>query len=181
MLETLIFAYDGLVNTNCKEIIMMKEVTGDILLTGAEAYAHGVAVNDDFKNGLCLELRERYPSLYKDFRHFCKTHSPKTGDVWAWKGVDTPVIYSLFTQGEAPFEGGHPQRASLPNVNHALKNLVKALNQEGIKSLALTKLATGVGGLDWNDVKKEIDRDLSHFEGKVFVYSTYKKGEKAQE
>ncbi len=160
---------------------MMKEVTGDILYTEAAAFAHGVAVNDDFKSGLSKELKERYPSMYKDFRHFCKTHSPKVGDVWAWKGVDTPIIYNLFTQGEAPFEGGHPQRATLAGVNHALKNLVKELNKEKVQSLALTRLATGVGGLEWNEVKKELDRDLSPFEGKVFVYSSYKKGEKAQE
>lgn len=160
---------------------MMKEVTGDILLTNSEAFAHGVAVNDDFKNGLCLELRERYPSLYKDFRHFCKTHSPKVGDVWAWKGVDTPVIYSMFTQEAPPYEGAHPGRATLSSVNHALKNLVKELNKEKIKSVAITKLATGVGGLEWNDVKKEIDRDLSHYEGKVSLYTLYKKGVRAEE
>lgn len=160
---------------------MMKEVTGDILLTKSEAFAHGVAVDDDFKNGLCLELRQRYPSLYKDFRHFCKTQSPKPGDVWAWKGVNTPVIYSLFTQAAPPFEGAHPGRATLASVNHALKNLVKELHRENIKSVAITKVATGVGGLNWEDVKKEIDRDLKTFEGKIAIYSSYKKDLQAEE
>ena len=160
---------------------MMKEVSGDILLTSSESFAHGVAVNDDFKNGLCLELRERYPSLYKDFRHFCKTYSPKVGDVWAWKGADTPIIFSMFTQEAPPFEGGHPGRATLAAVNHTLKNLVKELNKNNVKSIAITKLATGVGALNWEDVKKEIDRDLSHYEGRVSLYSLYKKGVKAEE
>ena len=58
---------------------------------------------------------------------------------------------------------------------------MKELNKENIKSIALTKLATGVGGLDWEDVKKEIDRDLSHYEGKVSLYTLYKKGVKGEE
>ena len=74
----------------------MKEVTGDILLTSAQALAHSVAINDDFKHGVSAELKEMWPAMYKDFRHFCKTQSPKEGDVWAWKGTGTPVIFSLF-------------------------------------------------------------------------------------
>jgi hypothetical protein len=31
--------------------LMLKEVVGDILLTKAEALAHGVAPNDNFSNG----------------------------------------------------------------------------------------------------------------------------------
>ncbi len=37
---------------------MLKEVSGDILLTKAEALADGVAPNGNFANGLALALRE---------------------------------------------------------------------------------------------------------------------------
>jgi O-acetyl-ADP-ribose deacetylase (regulator of RNase III) len=153
---------------------MIKEVEGDIFYTKAQAIAHGIAINDDFKHGLAAQLREQWPALYKDFRHFCKTESPKEGDVWAWKGAGTPVIFSLFTQGEASHEGGHPPKATISNLNHAMKNLVKELNAQHLSSVAVTKVSTGVGGLDWNEVKSVIEKDLAHFEGKVFLYSTYK-------
>lgn len=152
---------------------MIKEVEGDIFLTKACAIAHGVAVNDDFKHGLAAQLKEQWPVLYKDFRHFCKTESPKAGDIWAWKGAGTPVIFSLFTQAEASHEGGHPPKATIQNLNHALKNLVKELDAQKISSVAVTKISTGVGGLDWNEVKGVIEKDLSPFEGKVFLYATY--------
>lgn len=153
---------------------MMKEVEGDILLTKAQAFAHGVAVDDDFKHGLSLQLKEQWPALYKDFRHFCKTHSPKEGDVWSWKGPGTPVIFNLFTQSAPRIEGGIPSKASISHVNHALKNLVKELNHQSISSLAITKIGTGVGGLDWSEVKATLNKDLSHYEGQVYVYATYK-------
>jgi len=61
---------------------MLKEVTGDILLTKAVAVAHGVAPNDNFASGLALSLREHWPAMYKDFRHYCQTVTPKPGELW---------------------------------------------------------------------------------------------------
>ena len=49
---------------------MLKEVTGDILLSTAGAIAHGIAPHDNFKQGLALSLREQWPGMYKDFRHY---------------------------------------------------------------------------------------------------------------
>lgn len=153
---------------------MLKEVEGDILLTKAQAFAHGVAVNDDFKHGLSLQLKEQWPALYKDFRHFCKTHSPKEGDIWSWKGPGTPVIFQLFTQSASKVEGGIPSKASISHLNHALKKLVKELNHQSITSLAITKIGTGVGGLNWSEVQDTLKKDLSSYEGQVFIYANYK-------
>ena len=47
---------------------MIKKVQGDIMLSKADAMAHGVAPMDHFDSGLAASIREDYPSLYKDFR-----------------------------------------------------------------------------------------------------------------
>ena len=51
---------------------MIHEVTGDILLTNAQAIAHGVAPGDHFDHGLALALRERWPDMARDFRRYAK-------------------------------------------------------------------------------------------------------------
>ena len=61
---------------------MIHEVSGDILLSKANVIAHGVSPNDDFHQGLALALREKWPAMYKDFRHYCRTEHPKPGAVW---------------------------------------------------------------------------------------------------
>ena len=48
---------------------MIKDVEGDILLSRAEAIAHGVAPSDHFNTGLAHALREHFPVMVKDFRH----------------------------------------------------------------------------------------------------------------
>jgi O-acetyl-ADP-ribose deacetylase (regulator of RNase III) len=160
---------------------MIREVEGDILLTQAEAVAHGVAPNDDFKQGVAHSLRERWPAMYKDFRHFCHTAHPKEGTTWAWGGPGGARIVALFTQGTVPDRGGKPGRASLPNVNHALKALRQNIQDEGYRSVAITRVATGVGGLDWADVKPLIEQHLGDLGIPVFVYSTFLQGVQAQE
>lgn len=154
---------------------MIFEVEGDILLSKAQAVVHGVGVDDDFKQGLALKLRERWPALYKDFRHYCQTTSPEEGSVWSWKGAGGPAIVSLFTQAPPPKKGGHPGKASLTNVNHALRNLAAAIQSEGYQSVAITRLATGVGGLDWDDVKPLIERHLGALKITVYVYTKFVK------
>lgn len=159
---------------------MMKEVSGDILMTTAHAIAHGVAPNDHFDSGLALSLREAYPSMAKDFRHYCKTSHPAPGGAWIWGGAEGQKIINLMTQ-EPAVGSGHPGRATLQHVNHALKNLAKMIQEENIKSIALPKLATGVGGLDWAAVKPLIEKHLGEAGIPVYVYSTFVKGQAAAE
>jgi len=160
---------------------MIQYVSGDILKSKADAIAHGIAPSDDFKNGLALSLREQWPSMYKDFRHFCQSTHPKEGSVWSWKGAGGPTIINLFVQEPPSAPGERPGRASLSNINHALKALIKEAKEREIKSLALTRLATGVGGLKWADVKPLVEKHLAESDIKVYVYEEFHKDMSAKE
>ena len=160
---------------------MIHEVSGDLLLSKAQAIAHGVAPHDDFKQGLALSLREHWPGMYKDFRHYCQTYNPKPGSLWAWKGPGSPIILNLFTQEPPEDHRGKPGKATIPYVNHALQALKKELKAQQVTSLALPRLATGVGGLSWDDVKPLIKQTLEDAGIPVYVYTTFKKGTAAVE
>ena len=164
---------------------MIHELSGDILLSKADVLAHGVAPNDDFKNGLALALREAFPSLYKDFRHYCHQRTPKPGTLWLWQGVDQTGrhvrIACLFTQEPPKHAGGHPGKAHTEYVNHALHELKKLIEKEGYETVALPRLATGVGGLDWPHVEPLIRAQLGDVKAKIGVYTEYKPGVEAGE
>jgi len=166
---------------NDRERKVIVQVSGDLILSRAAAIAHGVGPNDNFASGLALALREQWPAMYKDFRHFCQTTHPKPGGLWTWAGAGGQRIVNLFTQEEAPRHGGHPGKASLDHVNHALRELRKLVEHEGIASIALPRLATGVGALDWKDVQPLIERHLGELPARVIVYSTFHKGMAADE
>jgi O-acetyl-ADP-ribose deacetylase (regulator of RNase III) len=160
---------------------MIYEVEGDILLTEAQAICHSVAPNDDFKKGLAMSLRENFPDLYKDFRHFSHAHHPKEGTLWVWVNAEGKRIFNLFIQEHAKGHTSHPGAATIPYLNSALKDLRHILQAEKIGSLALPKLGTGVGHLKWNEVNALIEKHLGDMDIPIYVYSTYHKNQKAKE
>ncbi|MBS9477104.1 macro domain-containing protein [Ancylobacter radicis] len=163
---------------------MIHDVAGDILMSEAQVIAHGVAPGDHFDTGLALALRERYPSLAKDFRHECRVNHPKAGGIWVWAGAGetgSVRIVNLLTQEAAENATERPGKATLENVGHALKALARYAQEEKITSLALPRLATGVGGLDWADVKPLVERHLGALDIPVYVYTVYHKDQKAAE
>jgi O-acetyl-ADP-ribose deacetylase (regulator of RNase III) len=159
---------------------MIHEVQGDILLTNAQAIGHGVSPNDHFDLGLARSLRELWPSMAKDFRYYAHQTHPNPGELWTFRNAEGRTIYNLLTQ-----EGEHASqssgRATLAHVNHALKRLRHEVQKDGIRSLALPRLATGAGGLEWSDVHPLITKHLGDLKLPVFVYVTYHKGMNATE
>ncbi len=160
---------------------MIHELSGDILLSNAKAIAHGIAPNDDFHQGLALQLRERMPALYKDFRHFCQTQHPKSGGQWSWMSSEGRFIVNLFTQEGAYEHGSKPGHASLNHINHSLHALRNFVQKEKIESVALPRLGCGVGGLNWADVKPFVEKHLGDLGIPVYLYVTYHAGIKANE
>jgi O-acetyl-ADP-ribose deacetylase (regulator of RNase III) len=160
---------------------MLHEVEGDILLTHAQVIAHGIAPNDHFNSGLALSLREQWPAMYKDFRHYCQSTHPKPGGLWVWAGADGKRIVNLFTQEAAYEHGTKPGRAKVEHINHALRELHKLIESEKFTSVALPRLATGVGGLEWSDVQPQIKRHLGELKIPVVIYTVYHKGVAARE
>jgi len=159
---------------------VITKVRGDILMSDARAIAHGVAPHDHFNQGLALALRERHPAMAKDFRHYCHQENPKPGHAWLWAGPER-VIINLMTQEPALDNKAHPGKATAHNVSHALKELHAIVEKENIPSIALPKLATGVGGLEWAEVEPLIKAHLNDLGIPVIIYETYEAGAKATE
>jgi O-acetyl-ADP-ribose deacetylase (regulator of RNase III) len=160
---------------------MIKEVEGDLLLSTSRAIAHGIAPNDHFETGLAMQLREQWPALPKDFRHWMHTNHAAPGGLWTWATPDGRRIVNLLTQAAAPNEKAHPGRAQLDFVNHALRALSAEISHAKIESIALPRLATGVGGLAWDEVRPLIQHHLGELAIPVTVYVTYKRGVTAKE
>ncbi len=159
---------------------MIREVSGDILLTKTAAIAHGVAPNDAFATGLAHSLREQWPAMYKDYRHFCQTQHPKSGGTWIWSGPGKRII-NLMTQEAAYDHGAKAGRATTEHVNHTLRELKKLIDEEKLTSVALPRLATGAGGLKWEDVKPLIQKHLGDAGIPIIVYSEFHAGVAADE
>jgi O-acetyl-ADP-ribose deacetylase (regulator of RNase III) len=165
---------------------MIRKVEGDILLSKAQFIAHGIAPQDHFDTGLALALRERWPSMVRDYRHAIHGKPLASGETWAWRGVDadgsTRGIVNLLTQDMLGSGGAaRPGKATTENVSRALKALAKFVREEKVQSLALPRLATGVGGMEWAQVEPLVRQHLGDLDIPVVVYETYRAGVQADE
>jgi O-acetyl-ADP-ribose deacetylase (regulator of RNase III) len=161
---------------------MIREISGDILLSECTGLVHSIAPLDHFDSGLALGLREKYPEMVKGFRQYCHTHHPQTGEIWVWKSQDGRIIYNLLTQEAAPERsGGHPGKSSISNVEKSLKKLSKYIDDHPVDTIALPRIATGVGGLEWDDVRAAVLKHLGNTNTRIFIYDKYTKGQKGVE
>jgi O-acetyl-ADP-ribose deacetylase (regulator of RNase III) len=160
---------------------MIHQVKGDIILTEAQAIAHGVAPNDPMNQGLALTLHENYPAMHKDFHQWCHHNHPKPGEAWMWADAGNLRIINLLTQEGGYDHGSKPGKATVRNINHALRALLKIIKKQNISSLALPRLATGVGGLEWDEVLPLIEERLGALDIPVYIYTEFHVGMQAKE
>ena len=164
---------------------MIHELTGDLLLSKAQLLVQGIAPDDDCKQGLALALRERFPAMYKDFRHWSRSTHPKPGSLWRWRGVGqegrATEIVTLLTQEPPTRAGAHPGKAHTEYVNHALHELRKLLEHDRPRSVAMPAIGTGVGGLDWGLVAPLLRTQLGGLPLPIYVYTRYVPGVAADE
>jgi O-acetyl-ADP-ribose deacetylase (regulator of RNase III) len=160
---------------------MLYFVSGDVLRSRAQVIAHGVAPNDPMNRGLALALRQQYPSLHKDFHHWCSQQHPRPGSAWVWSGPGGVRIVNLVTQEGGYGFGGRPGRATTHTLRESLRALARLVQSAGFSSLALPRLATGAGGLAWDEVLPVIEERLGAVGIPVYVYAEYRPGKIAHE
>ena len=98
-----------------------------------------------------------------------------------WGGSDGVRIVYLITQEGGYEYGSRPGKATLKYVRDSLKELIKIIKKEAIISIALPKLATGVGGLEWDDVYSIIEEKLGDLDIPVYLYTDFHAGQRAKE
>src|SRR5690348_11558776 len=166
---------------NCEGMEMIHEVKGDILLSHAQVIAHSIAPHDRFEEGLALSLGEQWPALVKDFRHFCHAMEPKAGETWIWSGAMSRYIINLLVNEAAHRMGEKPGRAKPEDLERALRELRHLLETHRFHSLALPRLATGAGGMEWEEVRPRIEYHLGELALPIYIYVDYQKGVQAVE
>lgn len=183
---------------------MINEVSGDILLTKAQALVHSIASNDPFEQGLARALRAQqgceyehtrrcpfgqglartlraqWPAIHADYHHYASQKQLNPGVLWGW-GTQEIRVYTLATREVDFRHGARPGGATVEYVTQCLHQLRHELEQEQITSLALPRLATGGGRLEWEDVMPLIEKHLGNVPIPIYLYTAYKPGVQADE
>ena len=99
--------------------------------------------------GIAVQFRERWPDMYEAYRKLCKTTTLPGGYVMPWYrwGNKPYLIYNLITHG---MKNG----TNLADVGIAVNDALAHAADRNIRQLGLPRIGTGIGGLDWKNVRQ---------------------------
>lgn len=110
--------------------------------------------------GIALEFKNRYPLMYKDYMEKCFRNEIALGTPYHYSdGKGTSII-------NFPTKYHWKDKSNFSDITKGLEIIVDKYKEWGIKRLAMPAIGCGLGGLDWFDVKKEINykfKDLDVF------------------
>lgn len=150
-------------------------VTGDLFRNrvNAEALAHGCNCGGSMGAGIAVGFKERYPAMFEEYRRRCRAKPPEfiLGGVFLWREADKPAVFNLGTQPR-PGRG-----ATYPVVEASLRAMRELADVEGIRTIAVPRIAAGYGGLSWKKVKAILVVVFSDWPGTLYVYEEYQSEE----
>ena len=137
---------------------MIAYTKGDIFRQNAEALVNPVNCVGIMGKGLALKFKIAYPSNFNQYLTACRNAaiSPSRPLVHTRPAGSTPrYIINLATKR-------HWRDSSiLSDLDKAIKALARTIALYQISSIAIPAIGSGLGGLNWEEVKPLIDRYLS--------------------
>ena len=107
--------------------------------------------------GLALQFRLRYPENDRVYRQNCRLGRLRPGSVLVTDaGLDSPKYIVNF-----PTKRHWRDSSRLDDIRLGLRRLREELLRREIRSVALPALGAGLGGLSWDAVKREIEREMA--------------------
>jgi len=142
--------------------------TGDILRDDAEALVNTVNCVGVMGRGIALQFKNLFPENFKAYAVGCKKEVVKPGSMFIYDtGEFTNPKYIVNFPTKRHWRG----KSRMEDIDSGLEALVEDLKRLDIKSIAIPPLGSGLGGLNWTQVRSRIEHYLGNLEGiEVRVY-----------
>lgn len=136
---------------------MLNFTTGNLLEARAQALVNTVNTVGVMGKGIALMFKERFDDNYRQYAAACKAGQVQTGHMFITElsEFDGPRWIINF-----PTKQHWRSPSQLEWVIEGLQDLRRFLIKNEVKSIAIPPLGAGNGGLNWEQVKPEIERAL---------------------
>ena len=147
---------------------MIKYITGDIFESQAQAIVNTVNTVGVMGKGIALQFKKAFPSNYKAYIDACKTGEIKVGKLFVTKDKNVNSGEKIIINFPTKTDWRKPSEYSY--IEDGLKDLIRIIQESGIKTVAIPPLGAGNGGLKWERVKELIELKMSSVDVDLFVY-----------
>lgn len=143
---------------------------GDMFAFAAEAEALVNTVNcvGVMGRGIALQCKRMFPENFKAYAAACKLGDVQPGRMFVFDtGRMTNPRYIVNFPTKRHWRG----KSRMEDIDAGLDALAREIRERGIQSIMLPPLGSGLGGLDWHDVRPRIETMLRSFDNvKAIVY-----------
>lgn len=147
---------------------MIKYITGDLLKSKAQALVNTVNTVGVMGKGIALQFKNQYPINFKQYAKACKEKRIKIGELFVVE--EESLLYGKQLIINFPTKEHWKNPSEYSYIENGLEALVKLIEEQKIKSIAIPPLGAGNGGLDWLKVKVLIELYLSDINCEILVY-----------
>ena len=139
---------------------MLEFRTGDIFEAEAEALVNTVNCVGIMGRGIALQFKNLYPENFKAYETACKRNEVQPGSMF---------VFELRTLANPKFIINFPTKrhwrgkSRMEDIESGLKALAQMIRDRAIRSIAIPPLGSGLGGLNWVDVRARVEEALRGF------------------
>lgn len=144
-----------------KRIRMIEYKTGDIFSEDAEALVNAVNCVGIMGRGIALQFKNAFPENFTAYKRACDRQEVQPGRMFIFEThkLGNPRYVINF-----PTKRHWRGKSRMEDIETGSKALVTEIETRKIHSIAVPPLGSGLGGLDWADVRWRIERALRGLE-----------------
>jgi O-acetyl-ADP-ribose deacetylase (regulator of RNase III) len=136
---------------------MIEFRTGDILTADVEALVNTVNCVGVMGRGIALQFKNVFPENFRSYKVACVRDEVQPGKMFIYEtGKFTNPKFIINFPTKRHWRG----QSRMEDIESGLKALVMEIHDRGIKSIAIPPLGSGLGGLNWADVRPRIEAAL---------------------
>jgi len=137
---------------------MIELTSGDILKDEAEAIVNTVNCVGVMGRGIALQFKNAWPENFKAYAAACARKEVQPGRMCIFEtGQLTTPRYIVNFPTKRHWRGN----SRIEDIELGLAALASDIKTRGIRSIAIPPLGSGLGGLNWEDVRPLIERHLA--------------------
>ena len=147
---------------------MIQFIKGDILAADVEALVNTVNCVGIMGRGIALQFKNEYPANFEAYAAACSREEVQPGRMFIFetRRLTSPKYIINF-----PTKRHWRGRSRMEDIESGLKALAREISDRGIRSIAIPPLGSGLGGLNWSEVRPRIVEALSGIPGvEVVIY-----------
>ena len=153
---------------------MINIKSGNIINAAEDIICHQVNCLGIMGGGLALQIKNKYPEVFKAYKEFCPRQKTEQmlGQTQIVACHDGKYIANIFGQNEC---GWGKQQTDYDALAQGFNRLFSAVTNDSKysdKSIAIPYgIGCGLGGGDWNEVLKIIEKSIKAYDVKnVVIY-----------